>query len=343
MDTRMAALGLDRHAVVPRPLLVDRYGDAALIQVRSQQTLEEPTLAQRSPYPDDPEIERRDAFAFETIGEDRFRVAPVKSGLLRLFGGAVVSQSLAAAQQTVPPDKIAHSLHAYFLKPGLTDRPVDFAVTRESDGRSFANRLVRMTQDGVPIVNLMASFKLRERAPHFSVTMADVPPPEKLPKLDDLIAAYGDRLPERHRPFWQRRQMFDWRPVEQFRFDERDTGPARRSMWFRLNGTENGGTAVQQRLLAYASDMHIFHTALAPLGMGWANDFLQSSSLDHAIWFHDDFRVDEWMLYVMDSPAASDAVALGRGHIFRRDGQIVATVSQQGLARMLDDRRDGKL
>ncbi len=302
-----------------------------------------PPLSQSNPFPDDPDLEREDAFAFETIGVDRFRVQPGRSGLLRLFGGAVLSQSLAAAQLTVPAEKVAHSLHAYFLKPGLTDRPVELSVTRESDGRSFANRMVRMTQDGAPIVNLMASFKTAEAAPSHSLSMPQVPPPDALPRLDDLIAQYGERLPERHRPFWQRRQMFDWRPVEAYRFDERSVGPSTRALWFRLNGVEDGGAATQQRLLTYASDMHIFHTALAPLGLGWANDFLQSSSLDHAIWFHDSFRVDDWLLYVLESPAASNALALGRGHIFRRDGQVVATVSQQGLVRMLPEKREGKL
>lgn len=296
-----------------------------------------------NPYPDDPALERHAAYAFEQVGEDRFRVQPGPSGLLRLFGGAVLSQCLAAAQRTVPDDRIVHSLHAYFLKPGLVDRPLDCAVTRESDGRSFASRTVRMTQDGQPIVQMMTSFKTREDAPRQAVAMPDVPPPETLESLDALMARYGERLPERHRPFWWRRQMFEWRPVDRFRFDEEDVGPASRALWFRLNGTEDGPAPVQQRLLTYASDMHIFHTALAPLGLRWSSDFLQSSSLDHALWFHDDFRVDDWLLYALESPAASNALALGRGHIFRRDGRLVATVSQQGLIRVLAEKREGKL
>ncbi|MEE4452790.1 acyl-CoA thioesterase [Novosphingobium resinovorum] len=300
-------------------------------------------LPDTNPDIDDPELERRLAYAFEETGPDSFRVAPVPSGLLRLYGGMALSQCLAAARLTVPHDKAAHSLHAYFLQPGLIDRPVDFAVTRESDGRSFSNRTVRMTQDGAPIINLMASFKAPEASGRHGFPMPDVPPPEGLTSLAELVAAYGDRLPERHRPFWRRRQQVDWRPIGLFPFDERDVRPAARDFWFRFNGTVDGPPDVQQRLLAYATDLHIFHTALGPLGIGWANDFLQSSSLDHAIWFHDDFRVDEWMLYAMDSPAATDALALGRGNIFRRDGTLVATVSQQGLARMLDQKREGKL
>lgn len=296
-----------------------------------------------NPYVDDPEAERRLAYSFQQIAEDHFRVAPVPSGLLRLYGGMVLSQCLAAARLTVAQDKNAHSLHAYFLQPGLVDRPIDFIVTRESDGRSFSNRLVRVLQDDAPIMNMMASFKTPEPSGRHGFAMPDAPAPESLRSLADLVADFGDRLPERHRPFWRRRQQVDWRPIGHFPFDEREVRPPARSFWFRFNSTTDGPLHVQQRLLAYASDLHIFHTALGPLGIGWANDFLQSSSLDHAIWFHDDFRVDEWMLYVLDSPAASDALALGRGTIFRQDGTLIATVTQQGLARMLESKRSGKL
>lgn len=300
-------------------------------------------LLATNPYIDDPELERRRAYEFEQIASDRYRVRPVPSGLLRLYGGMALSQCLAAARLTVGQDKVAHSLHAYFLQPGLTDRAVEFAVTRESDGRSFSNRTVRMTQDGAPILNLMASFKTPEPSRRHGLPMPDAPPPESLASLAQLVAEYGDRLPERHRPFWGRRQQVDWRPIGFFPFDEREVRSATRMFWFRFHGSVDGPLHVQQRLLAYASDLHIFHTALGPLGIGWANDFLQSSSLDHAIWFHDAFRVDEWMLYVLDSPAATDALALGRGTIYRRDGTLVATVSQQGLARMLEEKREGKL
>lgn len=296
-----------------------------------------------NPYVDDPEAERRLAYAFEELELDRFRVAPVPSGLLRLYGGMVLSQCLAAARLTVPEGKVANSLHAYFLKPGRVDRPVELSVVRESDGRSFSNRFVRMTQHSTPILNAMVSFKIPEPSGRHGIAMPAAPDPESLPSLAELVSAYGDRLPERHRPFWRRRQQVDWRPIGEFPFDAQDVRPASRSFWFRFNGRVDGAFDVQQRLLLYASDQHIFQTALGPLGLSWTNDCLQSSSLDHAIWFHDEFRVDEWMLYAIDSPAASNALALGRGSFFRRDGTLVATVTQQGLARMLDNKRSGKL
>ncbi len=236
-----------------------------------------------------------------------------------------------------------HSLHGYFLRAGEVGTPIELGVERLRDGRSFSARRTHAAQDGDPILNLMASFKAPEASGCHAFAMPQAPEPETLTSLTELVAAYGDRLPERHRPFWQRRQQVDWRPIGFFPFDERDVRPPCRNFWFRFNGTVDGPLDVQQRLLAYASDLHIFHTALGPLGIGWANDFLQSSSLDHAIWFHDEFRVDEWMLYALDSPAATDALALGRGNVFRRDGTLVATVSQQGLCRVLDEKREGKL
>ncbi|GFM31341.1 acyl-CoA thioesterase II [Novosphingobium sp. PY1] len=302
-----------------------------------------PEVSAANCFPDDPEIERELAYAFERTGEDRFRVAPVPSGLLRLFGGMVVSQCLAAARLTVETGKEAHSLHGYFYKPGQVDIANDFAVTREMDGRSFSNRLVRMTQNGEPLMNLMVSFKAPEPSASHAVTMPGVPPPEALPRISDLVEDFGPALPERHRPFWQRRQQVEWRPVEPFPFDNREVLPATRHFWFRIHGQIGDELHVHQRLLAYASDLHIFHTGLGPMALGWANDYLQTASLDHAIWFHQPFRIDEWLLYALDSPAASNALALGRGNVFKRDGTLVATVSQQGLARILDGKREGKL
>ncbi len=300
-------------------------------------------MTRSNPFPDAPQAERHLAYAFETIGEDRFRVAPITSGLLRLFGGMIVSQCLAAAQRTVPEDKMAHSLHAYFGKPGRVDRPNEFTVSRELDGRTFANRLVRMSQDGLPLMNCMVSFKTPETSAHHAMAMPAVPAPEDLPRLEDIMAERGDALPERHRPFWQRRQQIDWRPVEPFPFETDKPLSASRHFWFRFHGPVEGDLPIHQRLLAYASDQHIFHTGLRPLGIDWTDPHLQTASLDHAIWFHDRFRVDDWLLYALDAPAAGNALAMGRGAIFRRDGALVATVSQQGLARILNERREDKL
>ncbi|HZU64846.1 MAG TPA: acyl-CoA thioesterase domain-containing protein [Novosphingobium sp.] len=298
-----------------------------------------------SPYPDDPAQERAAAFAFAQTGPDRFRVEPVPSGLLRLYGGSMIAQGLDAARLTVAAPKQAHSLHACFAQPGFTDVPLDFEVTRETDGRSFAQRRVRVTQEGRLVLNVLASFQAPEESPGHHAPMPQVPPPEACPPLWDMVRAQAHRLPERHRPFWTRRQQVDWRPAEPYSlWDHAPTPlPARRHFWLRFYDAIEGGPHVHQRLLAYASDLHIFHTGLGPMGIGVMNDRLQTSSLDHAIWFHADFRVDEWLLYALECPAASSSRMLGRGEVFTQDGRLVASVAQQGLARLLPEARLGRI
>lgn len=300
-------------------------------------------VSDQNPYPDNPLDERERLFDFVETAPDRFSVAPVRSGLLRLFGGAILSQCLDAARRTVPDEKIAHSFHAYYMKPGLTDAVNEIEVTRETDGRSFATRAVRMTQGDAPLMRMMASFKVDEDSTGHSIPMPDVPDPETLEPLADILARLSKDLPARHGPFWLRRQQIDWRPVQPFPFRNSKRLAPCRQFWFRFKGTIDGPHYVHQRWLAYASDMHIIHTGLGPMGLDWSNDRLQTSSLDHAVWFHDLFRVDDWLLYTLDSPAAGNALSYGRGNIFRRDGTCVASVSQQGLVRMLDSKREGKL
>ncbi len=292
---------------------------------------------------DDAAIERAMMFDFEAVGEDRFRIAPIPSSLLRLYGGQVFAQGLTACQLTVPAGKLAHSAQAYYLQPGDTTVPLDFEVERLTDGRSFAVRRVTAMQQGTPVLTLSASFQIEEAGREHQFVMPDVPRPDGLKSLAAYVAELGDALPRRHWPFWKRPQQFDWRPVEPYWFTQAPVQSDKRHFWVRLNGRLGDDPAEHQRYLAYASDLHILHAGLGPLGIGWASDYLQSASLDHAIWFHDRFRIDEWMLYVLDSPATSGGRALGRGNFFRADGRLVATVSQQGLIRMLDAPRTGRL
>lgn len=296
-----------------------------------------------NPYPDDPVLERAQAFAFAETAGDRFTAPVLPSGLLRLYGGMVVAQALASAQRTVPADKPVHSLHAYFLKPGLIDRPLDFAVRQLTDGRSFAARHVAVTQDANPVLELMASFQVDEPGPEFAMPMPDVPPPDALPILDDLFRANADTLPLRHRPFWLRRQQIEWRPCEPFTFGDDSVRAPQRSFWFRMKDGLVADQARHRCWLAYASDFHIFQTGLLPLGYGFDNDFLQTSSLDHAIWFHADVDMNEWMLYALETPVSSGARLYSRGTVFRADGTPVAHVAQQGLVRVLVVAREGKI
>ncbi|WP_298287794.1 acyl-CoA thioesterase II [Novosphingobium sp.] len=296
-----------------------------------------------NPFPDDPDLEREALFEFEQTGADSWRTRPLPSGLLRLYGGMIVAQALDAMRLTVPDDKHAHAIHLFYQRAGLTDRPLDLKVERDTDGRSFAQRRVAVTQDGMPVAYAMGSFQVAEEGAAHQDAMPAVAGPEGLEPLPAIFARAMDDVPARHRPFWCRRQMFEWRPVEHFPIRLATPQPAQRHFWLRTNASVDGPLYVHQRLLAYASDTHIMQTGLRPLGIAWTDDHLQTSSLDHAIWFHNPFRVDDWLLYALDSPVASGARVMGAGKIFRRDGTLVATVAQQGLARMLDVVREGKI
>ena len=294
-------------------------------------------------FPDDPDAERNQAFEFDQIAPDRFQSRPLPSGLLRLYGGMVVAQALAAMRLTAPDDKHAHALHLFYQRPGLTDQPLLFAVERDADGHSFAQRRVAVTQDGKPIAYAMASFQIEEHGAVYQQAMPSVPDPSTLEPLTSIFDRQIAALPARHHPFWRREQMFDWRPVEKFEIGDAAVYPPKRHFWFRTNAAVDAPLHIHQRLLCYACDTHIMQNALRPLGIAWADDHLQSSSLDFAIWFHAPFRVDDWLLYALDSPASSGARVLGTGSVFRQDGVLAATVVQQGLARMLGEKREGKI
>lgn len=287
--------------------------------------------------------ERRMLFSFEQLDENRFRTEPIPSDLLRLYGGQVVAQALAAAHRTVDDGKLANSCHAYFIRPGTIDRPLELQVSRDSDGRSFSARRVVVTQDDRLVLNLSASFHIREEAPRHQRAMPDVPPPHGLPSMEDLIEQVSDTLPERHWPFWRRDHIFEWRPAEPFRILHGPVESPRRNFWLKLKEPGPASAAEHQWLFAHASDLHLLHAGLAPLGIGFADDHLQTASLDHTIWFHEPFRADQWLLYAVDSPAAAQSLALGTGDLFTADGRLVASTAQQGLVRWLDKPRSHAL
>lgn len=273
-------------------------------------------------------------FAFDMPEPDVFRARPQPTTMLRLFGGQVVAQALSAAQHTVAEGRFANSLHAYFVRPGDPAVPIDFAVERDSDGRSFSARRVTARQAGRLILTLSASFHAGEDGAIHHLPMPDVPAPETLRPESEAISDIADRLPERHRGFWLNDMGFDYRIVEPGDAFAPAPVEGRRHVWFRLRHVIGDDQAVHQRLLAYASDLYMMHTGLLPLGIGWADPRLQDASLDHAVWFHDRFRIDDWLLFAIDSPAGAHARTLGRGLIFTRDGRLVASAAQEGLVRM---------
>lgn len=273
-------------------------------------------------------------FAFEEVAPDIFRLPPTNGPLARLFGGQVLAQALASAQRTVSPDRPANSCHAYFVRAGDRTKPMDFAVVRDSDGRSFSTRRVMVTQGDAVILTMTASFHQPESGAGQQFVMPEVPPPESIRPQEELIATDIAFLPLHRQVFWGRDLGIDFRAVEPIISIAPPTAPSRRHIWLRLKKPIDDDQAHHQRMLAYVSDLYLMHSGLLPLGISWADPELQDVSLDHALWFHQPFRVDDWLLYVMDSPFSGGARTLARGSFFDRAGRLVASVAQEGLIRI---------
>ncbi len=272
--------------------------------------------------------------ALERIEENLFRGQSQDLGWGAVFGGQVLGQALSAAGQTVPPERHAHSLHAYFLRSGDVKKPIVYDVDRIRDGGSFTTRRVVAIQNGHPIFNLAASFQVEEAGLEHQDAMPAAPGPESCATEQERAAPYAHKLPKGIRERATAERPFELRPVgpENDAFHPAPRPPSR-MVWFKTVGRLPDDPALHRYLLAYASDHSLITTALLPHGLTWLSSGLQIASLDHVMWFHQRFRVDEWLLYVLDSPAAHGARGLARGRIFTRDGRLVASVMQEGLIR----------
>ena len=280
--------------------------------------------------------------SLERVEENIFRGQSQNLGWGRVFGGQVVGQSLSAAEQTVPEGRSVHSLHGYFLRPGDANKPIVFIVDPIRDGRSFTTRRVVAIQGGETIFNLSASFQIEEPGhEHRAAEMPDVPDPESLRSERELGRRYLEKLPENVRtaiPEAIHRRIVAERPIEVRPVRSIDPMkpqklPASKQVWFRIVGELPDQISLHQYLLAYASDFHLLGTAMQPHGVTWLTPGMQVASLDHAMWFHNSFRFDDWLLYSMDAPAAQGARGFSRGQWFNRDGVLVASTAQEGLMR----------
>ena len=273
----------------------------------------------------------------EEIDTDLYRGARQPGGIGRVFGGQVIAQALQAAQRSVEPVKTAHSLHAYFMRPGDEQRPIMFRVVRDFEGRSFATRRVIATQGGQPILNLAASFQLFEDGFAHQDAMPDVPPPETLPSDRELRAAAADDIPDKWRRHLLRARPIEIRPVAPRSWVRPEVTEPRQASWFRVAAPIGDDPALHRAILAYASDMTLLGTCMLPHGVNWISGGVQTASLDHALWLHEPFRVDDWLLYATDSPWSGHARGFNRGGIYTRDGRLVASVAQEGLIRRRSD------
>lgn len=270
----------------------------------------------------------------ETLEVNLFRGSSPQSEWQRVYGGQVLAQALVAATRTLESERITHSLHAYFLLPGDPKVPIVYEVERIRDGGSFTTRRVKGIQHGRAMFSMSVSFQKDEPGLEHQIAMPDVPPPEDLPREQELARKLVAVLPENMRSYWERERPIEIRPVDTQRYFVRAERMAAQHIWMRATGTlPDGDLALHQAVLAYASDFTLLDTALIAHGKLMFDPDMQLASLDHALWFHQPFRADDWLLYVQDSPSASGGRGFCRGSIFTRNGKLVASVTQEGLMR----------
>lgn len=275
----------------------------------------------------------------ETLEVNLFRGQSRDIGGRSVYGGQVIGQALVAAARTVD-GQLPHSLHAYFLRPGDMDAPIVYEVDRVRDGRSFTTRRVQAIQHGQPMLTLMASFQRDEQGYEHQIEMPPAPSPDQLPNLRTLRAqwlaeelARNPALPERIQYLFTREQAFEFAWIDPPNPFHPDVRPPQQGIWFRAAGRLPDDPMLHRCVLAYASDFNLASTALLPHAKSWFSPDMIVASIDHALWFHRDVRVDEWLLYTMDTPTAQSVRGMSRGLIYDQQGRLVASAAQECLMR----------
>lgn len=269
----------------------------------------------------------------ERLEDDLFRGAGSGSETsTRIFGGHVIAQALSAAYGTVE-GRLCHSLHAYFIRPGDPSIPVVYSVDRARDGGSFTTRRVVAIQHGRQILNLSASFHIKESGWDHQHPMPDVDGPEGLQSQLERRSKAADRMSERFRRDFIRKRPIEIREVEPLDLIDPEPASDVNHLWFRMLGAEGASPAKQQCLLAYASDMNLLGSSTRPHALSWFKGGVMSASLDHAMWFHGPIDFSQWHLYSMDAPFTGNGRGFNRGAIYAPSGRLLASVAQEGLLR----------
>ena len=283
---------------------------------------------------EEPVKELVDLLQLERLEDNLFRGQSRDIGTRNVFGGQVLGQALSAAQQTVEATRAAHSLHAYFLRAGDIDAPIVYQVQRSRDGHSFSSRRVLAIQHGQPILNGSVSFQIEEPGVEHQATAPVVPRPQDLPPPEPIPEQTLRQLPVKLQRWLGMKGPFEFRRVHPRDELNPVKQPPQQYVWFRLAERIGDAPELHRAMLAYASDFHLIGTVTLPHGISFLQKNVQVASLDHALWYHRPFRVDEWLLYACDSPTAQGARGLARGMIFSEDGRLVASTAQEGLIRI---------
>ncbi len=280
-----------------------------------------------------------DLLDIERIEHNLYRGVSPKDEWQRVFGGQVIAQALVAAQRTVQEDRFVHSLHSYFMRPGDPSVPIVYNVDRIRDGSSFTTRRVVAIQHGEAIFSLSASFQIDEPGYDHQIDMPDVPKPEELVGLEQLKEKFLKAAPENVRRYWERERPIEMCPLSLTHYlSDKKLDPLQ-NIWVRTTGAVPDDRRMQAAVLAYLSDMTLLDTSLFAHGVSIFSDRIQAASLDHAMWFHRDCKLDDWLLYAQDSPNAIGARGLTRGGLYSRDGRLIASVAQEGLIRQRQPRQ----
>ena len=292
-------------------------------------------MSESMPIPEDPLQELLDTLKLSRVARTREDIFIGPSNFMptgRVFGGQQLGQALVAASNTVEPDRFIHSMHGYFLRSGNMDLPITYSVDRIRDGRSFSTRRVQAYQNGEPLFSSIYSFQvIEEGLEHQDSLPEGIPEPESLPALIDLVADLTDPSAQ----YWAKARPFDMRHIEKsIYFYVEGEHVAHQAIWFKTIAPLPDDQILHNAALAYASDYSLLEPIYRRHGLVWSHPGLMAASLDHAMWFHRPTRVDQWLLYVQDSPNARGARGLSLGKIFNRAGELVATVAQEGLVRI---------
>lgn len=269
----------------------------------------------------------------EQIEDDKFRAESLAIAGDRVYGGQLLAQALRAAIETVPDSRFVHSFHSYFMLGGDVSQPIVYEINRLRDGGSFTMRHVTAIQYERPIFTMLVSFQVQQRGLEHQIEMPDVPPPEELVTTLDYAIQHQAEQPEdltRERL----RYPVEMKPIDLETYVNSTKRQPEQQTWVRIAGELPDAIGVHQAMLAFASDFNLLGTAMLPHfdRVGW--DDVQPATLDHSMWFHHDFRMDDWLLFTMDSPVSSNTRGFTRGNFFTRDGLLVASVSQEGLIRL---------
>lgn len=276
-----------------------------------------------------------DLLTLEKKDDQLFIGQNYKTAWGRVFGGQVLGQSLHAAYQTVPNDRIAHSMHGYFILSGDINFPVVYEVDKIRDGNSFTTRRVVAYQNNKAIFNMAASFQKKEEGVNHQIVAPNILPPEVLRTDIQQVELLKDKNPNYYESLKKSHpKMFEFKPVEIMSHIETKNAIPFSHIWFKTKEKKILTLPEKQQLLAFASDIGLLMTATKPHREQINERPIFIASIDHAMWFHRDFDIDDWLLYAMDSPSASSARGFTRGNIFSKKGILISSVTQEGLVRI---------